>query len=132
MRFDATETSFIPLAWLVPSPAILRNQIYNRIFGCRGICHRAQGYPSYIKTTLTSWVSYFMGIEVTETYPIPPRSWFRAQKPPAIRSRIGVVVVELSAIEIWDCQHSLQTCNFMNNSSLGMNPIPVYSWHRTQ
>jgi len=41
------------------------------------------------------------------TYLIPLCSWRRAQQYPAIRSRIGEVVVEESAIEFWDRQHPI-------------------------
>jgi len=68
---------------------------------------------SKVKTTLTR-VSDFLSIDVTETYLRPPCSWHRAQKPSAIGSRIRSVVVEGSTIEFWDCQHTIQHCNFMN------------------
>ena len=45
-----------------------------------------------IKTAPTR-VSDFMSFDATETSFIPLRSWRRAQQPPAIRSRIGAVVV---------------------------------------
>jgi len=51
-----------------------------------------------VKTTLTR-VSDLLSIDVTETYFIPLGSWRRAQQSPAIRLRIGAVVVEESAIE---------------------------------
>ena len=38
------------------------------------------------------------------TYLIPLCSWRRAQRSPAIGSRIGPLVVEESAIEVWDRQ----------------------------
>ena len=38
--------------------------------------------------------------------------------------------MEGSAIEFLDLQHP--TPNFMNNSPLGMNLIPLDSWHRAQ
>ena len=47
-------------------------------------------------------VSDFMSFDATETSFIPPRSWRRAQRSRAIRSRIGAVVVEESAIEFWE------------------------------
>jgi len=56
-----------------------------------------------IKTTPRR-VSDFMSFDATETFFIPPRSWRRAQHPPAIVSRIGLAVVEESAIEFWDRQ----------------------------
>jgi len=56
-----------------------------------------------IKTTLTR-VSDFLSFDATETSFIPLRSWRRVQPPPGIRSRIGAVVVEESAIEFWDRQ----------------------------
>jgi len=71
-----------------------------------------------------------MGFDATETSFISPRSWRRAQHSPAIGSRIGVVVVEESAIEFLD--HQPSTPNFMNNSPLWMNLIPRDSWHRAQ
>jgi len=40
-----------------------------------------------------------MSPDATETYLIPLRGWRQAQQPPAIRSRIGQLVVELSVIE---------------------------------
>jgi len=54
-----------------------------------------------IKTTLTR-VSDFLTFDTTETSFIPRRSGRRAQQSPAIRFRIGGVVVEESAIELWD------------------------------
>jgi len=54
-------------------------------------------------TTLTR-VSDFLSSDATETSLIPLRSWRRAQRSPAIRIRIGAVVVEESAIEFWDRQ----------------------------
>jgi len=72
------------------------------------------------KTTLII-VSDFMSSDATETSFIPLRSWRRAQQPPAIRSRIGAVVVEGSVIELWDRQDSIQPCNFMNRNRGGMN-----------
>jgi len=42
------------------------------------------------------------------------------------------VVVEGFVIKVWNRQDSIQPCNFMNNSLLGMNPIPLDSWHRAQ
>ena len=40
-----------------------------------------------------------MSFDATETYVIPLRGWRHAQQPPAIRSRIGQLVVELSVIK---------------------------------
>jgi len=54
-----------------------------------------------MNTTLTR-VSDFLGFDVTKTSVILLRSWRRAQQSPAIRSRIGVAVVEKPAIEFWD------------------------------
>jgi len=54
-----------------------------------------------LKTTLTR-VSDFLSSDATETSFIPLRSWRRAQQSPAIRSRIGPVVVEESDIELWE------------------------------
>jgi len=54
-----------------------------------------------IKTTLTR-VSDFLTFDATEMSFIPARSGRRAQQSPAIRFRIGAVVVEESAIELWD------------------------------
>ena len=54
-----------------------------------------------------------MSFDATETYLIPLGSCRQAQQPPAIRSRIGQMVVEESAIELWDRQHTIQSCNFM-------------------
>jgi len=56
-----------------------------------------------IKTTLTR-VSDLLSSDVTETSFIPLRSWRRAQRSPAIRFRIGAVVLEESAIEFCDRQ----------------------------
>jgi len=42
-----------------------------------------------------------MSFDGTETYLIPPRSLRQAQQPPAIRYRIGKLVVELSVIEFF-------------------------------
>jgi len=47
-------------------------------------------------------VSDFMGSDAKETSFIPLRSRRRAQQSPAIRPRIGEVVVEESALEFWD------------------------------
>jgi len=51
-----------------------------------------------IKTTLLR-VSDFLRFDATETFFIPLCSWRRAQRSPAIRFRIGAVVVEELAIE---------------------------------
>jgi len=55
-----------------------------------------------------------MSFDVAETYLILPRGWWRAQQRPAIRYRIGKLVVEELAIEVWDHQHTIQYCNLMN------------------
>ena len=55
-----------------------------------------------------------MSYDVTETYPIPSCSWRQAQQPPAIRCRIGKLVVEESSIGFWDRYHIIQFCNIMN------------------
>jgi len=85
-----------------------------------------------IKTTLTS-VSDFLNLDATETFFIPLRSWRRAQQSPAIRFRIKAVVVEESSIKFWDCQYLTP---FSPVTSwiipLGMNLIPLDSWHRAQ
>jgi len=73
-----------------------------------------------------------MSFGVTETYLILPRSWRRAEQCSAVGSRIGPAVMEESAIEFWDSQHTIQYCNFMNNIPLVMNLIPLDSWHRAQ
>jgi len=73
-----------------------------------------------------------MSFDATETYLIPPRSWRRAQQPSAIRSRIGPAVMEESAIEFWDRQHTIQYCNFMNKGRGGMDCTPLGSWRRAQ
>jgi len=85
-----------------------------------------------LKTTPTIMVSDFMGSDATETSCIPLRSWHRAQQPPAIRSRIGAVVVEESVIEFWDRQDSIQPCNFMNTNRGGMDLTPLGGWRRAQ
>jgi len=72
-----------------------------------------------IKTTLTR-VNDFLSSDATETSFIPLRSWRQAQHSPAIRFRIGAVVVKGSAIEFWDCQHTIEYCNFMNKGPGGM------------
>jgi len=59
-----------------------------------------------VQTTLTR-VSDLLSIDVTETYFKPLRSWRQAQQSPAIRLRIGAVVVEESAIEFKERQHSV-------------------------
>jgi len=84
-----------------------------------------------IKTTPTR-VSDFMSSDATETSFIPLRSYRRSQQPPAIRSRIGPAVVEESAIEFWDRQDSIQSCNFMNKNRGGMNLTSLWSWRRAQ
>ena len=66
-----------------------------------------------------------MSFDATERYLIPPRSWVQAQQPPAIRFRIGKLVVEESAIEFWDRQHIIQCCNFMNK---GRGGRILYHW----
>jgi len=77
-----------------------------------------------IKTTLTR-VSDFLSPDATETSFIPLRSWRRAQQSPAIRFRIGAVVVEKYGIEFFDRQDSIQPCNFMNNIRGGMDLTPL-------
>jgi len=62
-----------------------------------------------------------MSYDATETSFIPLRSRRRAQQSPAIRSRIGAMVVEESVIEFWDREHSIQPCNFMNKIRGGMD-----------
>ena len=62
-----------------------------------------------------------MSSDVTETSFIPLRSYRRAQQPPAIGSRIGPAVVVGFAIEFWDRQDSIQSCNLMNKIRGGMN-----------
>jgi len=84
-----------------------------------------------IKTTLTR-SSDFLSSDATETSFIPLRSWPRAQRPPAIRFRIGAVVVEESVIEFWDRQDSIQPGNFMNKNRGGMDLTPLGSWRRAQ
>ena len=66
-----------------------------------------------------------MSSNATETYLIPARSWRHAQQPPAIRSRIGQPVVEESAIEPRDRQHTIQSCSFMNKHCGGKYLIPL-------
>jgi len=56
-----------------------------------------------IKTTLTR-VSDRLSSDATETSPIPLRSQCRAQRSAAIRSGIGLVVVEESDIKLWERQ----------------------------
>jgi len=79
-----------------------------------------------IKTTLTR-VSDFLSSDATETSFIPLRSWRQAQQCPAIRFTIGAMVVEGSAIEFWDCQHTIQYRNFMDKGRGGMYLIPSCS-----
>ena len=66
-----------------------------------------------------------MSIGATGTYLIPACSWCGAQEHPFDRSQIIQVVVEELAFEFRD----IQSCNFMNNAPVGMNPILVYGWH---
>ena len=73
-----------------------------------------------------------MSFDATETYLIPPRSRRRAQQPSAIRFRIGRAVMEESAIEFWDRQHTIQYCNFMNKDRAEMDCAPLGSWRRAQ
>ena len=73
-----------------------------------------------------------MSLDATETYPIPPRSRRRAQQPSAIRFRIGRAVMEESAIEFWDRQHTIQYCNLMNKCRGEMDCTPLGSWRRAQ
>jgi len=77
-------------------------------------------------------VSDFMGSDATETAFIPLRSCRQAQQFPTIRSRIGALVVEEAVIEFWDCQDSIQPCNFMNKDRGGMDCTPLGSWRRAQ
>jgi len=84
------------------------------------------------KTTPTIMVSDFMGSDATETSFIPLSSWRRAQQSPAIRFRIGAMVVEESVIEFWDRQDSIQPCNFMNKDCGGMDCTPLGSCRRAQ
>jgi len=46
-----------------------------------------------------------MNTSAPETYPIPSCSWRRAQQRPGDRFKIGPVVVEKYAIDLWDRQH---------------------------
>ena len=62
-----------------------------------------------------------MGYDATETSFIPLHSWRPAQHPPAIRPRIGAIVVEESVIQFWDPQHSIQPGNLMNKDRGGMD-----------
>ena len=71
--------------------------------------------------------SGFMCFDMTQTYLIPPRGWHQAQQPPAIGSRIGQLVVEESAIELRDCQHTIQYIHFMNTGPRGKYLIPLWS-----
>jgi len=48
-----------------------------------------------------------MSIDATGSYLIPSSSWHPAQGRPGDRFKIGAVVVEESAIEVWDGQHPL-------------------------
>jgi len=63
--------------------------------------------------TLTR-VSDFLGFDATEMSFIPLRIWRRAQQSPAIRFRIGAVVVEGSAIGFWE-----RHCTDIDNSYKG-------------
>jgi len=73
-----------------------------------------------------------MSSDATETYPIPPSSWCRAQQSPAIRSRIGQAVMAESALKVWDCQQTIYHCNFMNKGRGGKDLIPSCNWRRAQ
>jgi len=84
-----------------------------------------------IKTTPTS-VSNFMDFDTTRMSFILLRSWYSGQESPAIRSRIGAVVVEESLMESWDRQHSIQPCNLMNKGRRGMDLTSLWGWHRAQ
>ena len=64
-------------------------------------------------------VRRFMDFDATETYLIPPRSRHPAQQPPAIRSRIGQLVVKASAIELWEFKYPIQYCQLRNKCRRG-------------
>ena len=57
-----------------------------------------------------------MFFDATGTYLILLHSWRRDQQSPAIRFRIGVVVMEESATEFWDRQSST---SYKDNSHKG-------------
>jgi len=91
-----------------------------------------------VKTTLTR-VSDFLNIQATETYPIPLRTWHRAQQSPAIGFRIGAVVVEESAIEFWNRQgtYIVKTTHTRVSEFLSIDATETYfirlrSWPRAQ
>jgi len=63
--------------------------------------------------------SKFLSFDVTGIYLIPLCSWRGVQHPHAIRSRIGLSVVEESAIELSDRRHTLQHCNLKNTGRGG-------------
>jgi len=121
MSSDGTEMSFIPLrSWCRgQQPPAIRSRI-GAVVVEESTKSSGSARVLAIKTT-PIMVSDFMGSDATETSFIPLRSWRRAPQPPAIRSRIGAVVVEESVIEFWDCQDSIQPCNFMNRNRGGMN-----------
>jgi len=56
-----------------------------------------------------------MSSDGTEMSFIPLRSWRRGQQSPAIRSRVGAVVVEESAIEFWERQSTTYKDNPHNS-----------------
>ena len=99
LSIDATETYFIPLrSWRRAQQSCAITSRIGAVVG-EGFAIEfwdRQG-TCIVKTTLTR-VSDFLSIDATETYFIPLRSWRRAQQSPAIRLRIGAVVVEGSAI----------------------------------
>ena len=72
-------------------------------------------------------------------YLIPLRSWRRAQQAPAIRFRIGAVVVEVSDIEFWDRQGTYivkttltRVSDFLSIDATETYLIPLRSWRRAQ
>ena len=54
----------------------------------------------------------------------------RTQRADAIRPEAGSVRPEKKVFLLMS--HHIQPCNFMNNSPLGINLIPLDSWHRAQ
>jgi len=75
-----------------------------------------------------------MGNWRLRTYPIPHRSWRRAQQSPAIRFRIGAVVVEEPAIELWDPRKTTlrRVGGFMGSDATETYLILPRSWRQAQ
>jgi len=82
-----------------------------------------------------------MSIDATVMTFIPACSWRRAQSRLSDGFKIGLLVVEESALEFWDRQHPLLACpgppprlcsDFISIDATVTSLIPTCSWHRAQ